>query len=498
VWVSAKGLGVGPNPNGPNPLAKDNNDNQINNYAYLPSIVTGMSGALTFPSDGQLRTLTPQSDSQVRPVNAETPPAGTPIAPPGPDQKIKHVFYIVRENRTYDQILGDDSRGDGDPNLELFPSSMTPNYHALAQRFPLLDHVYANSEASIDGHFWTSAGAVSDYVTKNWHANYGGRNRPYDFGVYSITWPAKRFLFDQAEKQGISYFNYGEAIAGVVPIPDKDRQPADTAEVGKKFGKSDLGAPNGCYPNDADIGKDAITQQDVYDSSPPVGSSPTAESRFDCFKQKFNQQVSNGSVPAFNYLVLSNDHTNGTSPGNRTPRAMIADNDYGLGQTVDLISHSSIWSSSLILVIEDDSQDGADHVDAHRIPALAISPFARRGAVVHTRYDFLSFIRTLEIPIGMQPLNLYDALATPLYDSFDSTAQNNEAYNAIVPSQDRNAKNTAASPAAALSKRYNLQGTDQIPQRTLDRILWQSVHGAKSKPPPPGPNAVNERAGSGD
>ncbi|MFL5912274.1 MAG: alkaline phosphatase family protein [Gaiellaceae bacterium] len=496
VWIAAKGLGVGPNPHGPNPLAKDDADDTINNYGYLPSIVTGMSGVLTFPSDAQLNTLSPESDAQIHPVNPQSAPTGTPIAPPGPDQKIKHVFYIVRENRTYDQILGDDSRGDGDPSLELFPSSMTPNYHALAQRFPLLDHVYANSEASIDGHFWTSAGAVSDYVTKNWHANYGGRQRPYDFGVYSITWPAKGFLFDQAEKQGISYFNYGEAIAGVVPVPDKDRTPDETAQVSKKFANSDLGPGNGCYPNDADIGTDAITQQDVYDSSPPTGASPTAESRFDCFKKRFDQQVSSGNVPAFNYLVISNDHTNGTSPGARTPQAMIADNDYGLGQTVDLISHSPVWSSSLILVIEDDSQDGADHVDAHRIPALAISPFAKQGAVVHTRYDFLSFIRTLEIPIGMNPLNLYDSLATPLYDVFDSTAQNTAPYSAIVPSQSRIAVNTASAPAAALSKRYNLQTTDQIPQRTLDGILWKAVHGAHAKPPPPGPNAVRERPGA--
>ena len=496
VWVAAKGLGVGPNPHGPNPLASDDSDNTINNYSYLPSIVTGMSGVLTFPSDTQLKSFSPQSDDQIHPVNPETAPDGTPIAPPGPGQKIKHVFYIVRENRTYDQILGDDSRGDGDASLELFPSSMTPNYHALAQRFPLLDHVYANSEASIDGHFWTSAGAVSDYVTKNWHANYGGRDRPYDFGVYSITWPAKGFLFDQAEKQGISYFNYGEAIAGDVPVPDKDRTPDETAEVGKKFANSDLGPGNGCYPNDADIGTDAITQQDVYDSSPPTGASPTAESRFDCFKKRFDQQVSNNSVPAFNYLVISNDHTNGTTPGARTPQAMVADNDYGLGQTVDLISHSPVWSSSLILVIEDDSQDGADHVDAHRIPALAISPFAKRGAVVHTRYDFLSFIRTLEIPIGMNPLNLYDSLATPLYDAFDSSAQNTDAYNAIVPSQSRIARNTASAPAAALSKRYNLRTTDQIPQRKLDEILWKSAHGANAKPPPPGPNAVREKPGA--
>src|ERR1700712_3392149 len=133
-------------------------------------------------------------------------------------------------------------QGDSDPNLTLFGNDITPNAHALANRFGLLDHVYANSEASIDGHFWTSAGAVSDYVVKNWHQNYAGRGRPYDFGVYSITWPAKRFLFDQAQKQNISYFNYGEAIAGVVPLADKDRTQEETQQVLAKFGNSDLGA----------------------------------------------------------------------------------------------------------------------------------------------------------------------------------------------------------------------------------------------------------------
>jgi hypothetical protein len=335
-------------------------------------------------------------------------------------------------------------------------------------------------------------------VTKNWHANYGGRERPYDFGVYSITWPAKGFLFDQAEKQGISYFNYGEAIAGVVPLTDKDRTPDETTEVGKKFAKSDIGPPNGCYPNDASIGSDAITQQDAYDGSLPTGAPPTAESRFGCFKQKFDQEVSNGTVPAFNYLVLPNDHTNGLSGGARTPQAMIADNDYGLGQMVDLISHSSVWGSSLILVIEDDSQDGADHVDAHRIPALVVSPFAKRSAIVHTRYDFLSFIRTLEIPIGMDPMTLYDSLATPLYDAFDSTAQNNEPYTAIAPSQSRTATNPTTGPSAKLASHFDLTQPDRISQRDLDAQMWKSVHGMSAKPPPPGPNAVDERGGDGD
>jgi hypothetical protein len=498
VWLAAKGLGVGPNPNGPNPFSPDDTDDRINTFQYLPSIVTGAAGVLRFPSDSDLRRLTPIASRQIRPVNGQRPPAGTPIRSDGP---IEHVFYIVRENRTYDQVLGDDERGDGDPKLTLFPARVTPNAHALARRFPLLDHVYANSEASIDGHFWTSAAAVSDYVVKNWHQNYADRKRPYDFGVYAVTWPSQRFLFDQAEKQGISYFNYGEAIAGTVPIfPDRDRRPQELAEIQAKFRNSDIGPPLGCFTADAfSSGVNGITGREAFDSTPPPGAPANAESRFDCFKRFFDRQLAEGGVPAFNYLTLPNDHTAGTTPGRRTPNAMLAENDWALGQVVDLISHSPIWRKSLILVIEDDSQDGADHVDAHRIPAFAISPYARRGAVVHTRYDFLSFIRTLELSVGMRPLNLFDALAVPLYNAFSRKPRNAEPYDAILPDVNLIERNTAASPNAGLSARLPLNETDRTPQRYLDHILWQYVHGKDSEPPPPGPNAsgVDERAWRG-
>jgi Phosphoesterase family len=497
VWIAAKGLGVGPNPRGPNPLSPKDSDDEINSYQYLPSNVFGRSGVAAYPAEGQIRSLTPRASRQIRPVNNQRPPEGTPITPPGANPKIEHVFYIVRENWTYDQILGDDPRGDGDPKLTLFGSRITPNAHALARRFPLLDHFFANSEASIDGHFWTAAASVSDYVNKSWHQNYGGRGRPYDFGVYSVTWPAAGFLFDQAEKQGISWFNFGEAVAGVAPLADKDRTPDETQKVAGKFAKSDLGVPPpNCFPNDASAGGvDELLSAgpgpdiEVYDSSLPVGAPPGSESRFDCFRARFTQQLATNSVPAFTYMTLSNDHTSGTRAGRRTPNAMVAENDYALGQTVELISNSPIWRKSLILVIEDDSQDGADHVDAHRIPAFAISPYAKRGAVVRTRYDFLSMIRTLEIVIGMKPLNLWDALAVPIYDAFTSGPDNAEPYTAIKPDVNLVERNPATAANARLSEDLRIGRTDRTPQRILDRILWQYVHGADSKPPPPGPNA---------
>ncbi len=492
LWISAKGLGTGPNPKGPQPSSPDDSDANINRTQYLPLINIGAAGIADYPSEKRLPRLTRAADRALRPSDPQSPPADTVLRPGGP---IKHVFYLVRENRTYDQILGDEPRGDGDPKLALFGGDTTPNAHALAQRYPLLDHVYANSEASIDGHFWASAAKVSDYVDKNWFQNYGGRGRPYDFGVYAVTWPGNGFLFDQAERQGISYANYGEAIAGALPLPDKDRTLEQTTDVARKFLKSDLGQ-NGCYPNDASVGYDAVTGAQVWDTVVPAGAQPVAFSRFSCFELKLRAQLATGTVPAFNYLTATNDHTNTLAPGtalkpNRTPRAMIADNDEMLGRLVDLISHSPIWKESAIFVIEDDSQDGADHVDAHRIPAFVISPYARQGAVVSRRYDFLSVIKSMQLILGMKPLGLFDALATPMYDAFSPAPDNAEPYTYVpakVPLLEYNPTGTASAREAAKLPTC----LDCASQADLDRLLWKSVHGERAVPPPPGPNAAGE------
>src|SRR6185503_17312077 len=254
-----------------------------------------------------------------------------------------------------------------------------------------------------------------------------------------------------------------------------------------------------CYPNDSSVGKDSISGQEVFDSSLPAGAPAGLLSRMDCFRQRFQAQLATGTVPAFNYLVMTNNHTRGLEPGARTPQAMVADNDLALGQLVDLISHSAVWSSSAIFVVEDDSQDGADHVNAHRTPAAVISPYARRGKVISRRYDHLSVIRSIELILGMHPLGLFDALATPMYDAFAQVAANPEAYNALNENVDlleRNA-NTAANRALSAGLDMN-SGVDRVPQRELDAVLWKSVHGTKATPPPPGPNAEGEEQGDDD
>jgi hypothetical protein len=363
--------------------------------------------------------------------------------------------------------------------------------HALVSRFPLLDNTYANSEASIEGHFWTSAATVPDYVSRNWIQNYSARGRANDFGEYAVSWPGNGFLFDQAERQGISYFNYGEAVAAVEPtIPDLDRTPAQQAESAKVAAKSDIGPPfAGCYPGSYAIGFTS-TKKEIYDGSLPSGAPAGSFSHVDCFRQRFAAQLAANDVPSFNYLSLTGDHTLGTIPGARTPSAMIADDDKALGELVDTISHSSIWASSAIFVVEDDSQDGADHVAAHRIPALVISPYAKTDTVVSTRYDLLSVVRTMELMIGMESLTLNDALATPMYDAFTTTPVNLQPWTVLPAQVDLLARNTAASPAAAQSASLSLGSTDSVSQVLLDAILWKSVYGADSQPPPPGPGSA--------
>ena len=417
VWVTAKGAGSGPElargrarPCRDDPGSATGGAPESFWFKYLPVVHVRPLGRPAVP---------------VRPAAAQADAAR--VAPDPPDEragaagrhaaqdarqggKFKHVFYIVRENRTYDQILGADPRGDGDPKLELFGEddhaqrararralpAARPRLRELrgVDRRPLLDLAAAPSPTT---------------SSKNWHANYGGRTRPYDFGTYSVTWPAAGFLFDQAQKQGISWFNFGEAIAGVVPLKDDDRTPEETERVVAKFRKSDLGTTPGFlrpFLVVDDTGAGLLPERRVVGrrrrgavrrpgprrrglrlAAPAAGRRPDAggPGLIGAVSLRLLQAevraAAGGRRRAAVHLHrrYANDHTAGTTPGRRTPNAMIAENDWALGETVELISKSPIWKDSLILVIEDDSQDGADHVDAHRIPALAISPYAERG-----------------------------------------------------------------------------------------------------------------------
>jgi hypothetical protein len=507
AWLAAKGLGAGPNPD----YAVHWADSGAAPYgSYVPDKLLGYLGVLRRPTGGALRHLTERANEQVRPANWVPAPLGTPVVGKngGASDEIQHVFYVVRENRTYDQVFGSEPRGDGDPALEVVDdngtggpaSGVTPNAHALARRFPLLDHFYADSEVSTDGHVITASAYAIDFVQKALHADYSGRGRVNWAGQFPETYPPNAFVFDEAVREGTAFANFGEFSEGLI----NDGRPT----YAESLAHQDFGYPfhfgcDGTYP--------ALACS--TDSGHPSHVGDPTTSRFDHFEQVFNLWNAGGvdRVPSFVYLTLPNDHTNGVSPGKPTPKAMIADNDLGLGQLVQLVSHSPIWRHSAIFVVEDDSQDGADHVDAHRMPAFLISPYARRGSVVHTRYDQYSALRTAELILGMRPLALNDALATPMYDAF-TNHPDFTPYRAIEPEQSLTERNPvpaslplntvsvpgstllsgAGANAHQLALALPFEKLDLVPQELSDAMLWHSVYGWDSTPPPPGPGASIE------
>jgi YVTN family beta-propeller protein len=488
LWLSAKGLGAGPNPDYG---VSFSSSNAAPYGTYVLDMLLGRVGVLPRPTDREMARLTERADRQVRPVSALPLPRETPIAGSdgGPSRQIKHVFYIVRENRTYDQVLGSDPRGDGDPSLEVADDNgvagpaggVTPNAHALARAFPLLDHLYADSEVSQDGHKVVTSGYGTDFVERNQHAGYSGRGRTPVNDNDPAAAPPRDYLFDQAIRQGVSFRNYGEYGAGTAPESD-DGRPTYAASVAGK---------DTTYPGAFGCNRLPLNTANCATDRGTLGTGPgqtAPNSRFDTFESEFAQQLKTGTVPALSEFILPNDHTNGTKPGFPTPRALLADNDLGLGQIVDLISHSPIWRDSAIFVVEDDSQDGADHVDAHRMPAFVISPYARRKAVVHTRYDQDSVLHTIELILGLRPLSLFDAMATPMAGAF-TPRPDFTPYRAIQPGYPLDAVNGPNAPDAKLSDAMPFSQVDAVPQAVSDRILWHSVYGRHATPARPGPNA---------
>jgi hypothetical protein len=351
--------------------------------------------------------------------------------------------------------------------------------------------VYADSEVSTDGHVITSSSYAIDFVQKALHADYSGRGRENNAGLSPETYPPNAFVFDQAVRQHVSFDNFGEFSAGL----ENDGRPTFQAvTAGHDFGYPFHFGCDGTYPN----------LQCSTDAGHPGKLGDPATSRFDYFQRQFNTWTAGGAdhVPSFVYLTLPNDHTNGVASGHPTPQAMIADNDLGLGQLVQLISHNpQVWAHTAIFVIEDDSQDGADHVDAHRMPAFVISPYATHKTAVHTRYDQYSVLRTIELILGLQPLSLFDALATPMNDAF-TNHPDVTPYTAIQPTQDLNARNpvtttttsfapnfTPGENAQELAAQLPFDQVDLVPQELSDAVLWHSVYGWAATPPPAGPDA---------
>jgi YVTN family beta-propeller protein len=342
----------------------------------------------------------------------------TPVAVParvGDPSPIKHVFLIVKENRTYDQVLGDDARGNGDPSLAQFGGKITPNTHALAAQFPLIDNVYSDGTNSAEGHHWLNQAFVNNYMQQM----YGSYTRSYQTGD-PMSDVKTGWIWDDALAHGKTVTNWGEQIDSYTDASGQGT-PTDwagwmhDAQVLDGTASGPLNYPLGTYTAKTDIPSlQEITKPDF----PNFDLNIPDQYRAAMFQNDFADYVKNGNLPALNMLWVMSDHTNGTSPRRVSPEAYVADNDLALGRIVDTISHSSYWKDSAIFVIEDDSQNGVDHVDGHRNPTLVISPYARRGAVVHSYYSQLNVMRTIEQILGLPPMNQEDLAAEPMFDAF--------------------------------------------------------------------------------
>jgi len=441
----ANGKGLRSGPNYPDQGRAVTRLHQPPPFDYIASLFEGSVSFISRPSPAQMAAYT----EQVRrnsPFNPEELHQA-PIRSSGviPDQvgepcPIKHVLYIIKENRTYDQVMGDmeDAQGkhigNGDPALTIYGEAVTPNHHQIARDYVLLDNLYCNGEVSADGHSWCDAAIATDFKQRSWIMSYSGHGKLP--GNPEMDTPAAGYLWDLCKRHGISFKNYGEG-AGSVPSANRGRWPG---------------------------GRDM--------------------DRVKSWIEDLQQAEQTGELPQFTIMSLGENHTQGTKPGAFTPDACVASNDIGLGRIVEAVSRSRFWKEMAIFVIEDDAQNGPDHVDAHRTVGLVISPYCKRGFVDSTLYTTASMVRTMELILGLPPLTQYDAGATPMFNCFGK-APVLSPFTALTPKVDVLAKNTAKSPFSKQSARMDFREYDRAPEDALNRILWCVAKGPDAPYPIP-------------
>jgi YVTN family beta-propeller protein len=457
VVANGKGDMPKPNPLGPSPGHKT--------PEYIGSLIQGTLSIIDLPRDNdwekqmtawtaQVYACTPlKADSAV----AVTPPSGNPVpAKLGDPSPIEYVIYVIKENRTYDQMLGDMPQGNGDRKICLFPERFTPNHHQLAREFVLLDNFYAESSVSADGHEWSMGAYATDFLEKMWPMNYGHNHNgkfPYPAeGYFPIAAPAGGYLWDRAAEAGVSYRSYGEFVSIDQPAdkPCRPRVKSLAGHIDPLYRGFDL------KHSDAD--------------------------RFTRFASEFKRLEAADEMPRLQIVRLPNDHTHGTTPFFPTPRGYVADNDRALGKIVDLVSHSKYWPKTAIFVVEDDAQNGSDHVDAHRTVAFVISPYTRRGVTDSTMYSTSSMLRTMELILGLKPMSQFDAAATPMYATVQNTPDPTP-YTALPENVDLSQKNEPTAWGAHLKMDFSKE--DAADDFLLNEAVWKSVRGADSPMPAP-------------
>jgi DNA-binding beta-propeller fold protein YncE len=456
--LNGKGQSSKANRDGPNPLVAGGIRD------YIGSLFQGTLSIIPTPGPKEMATYSktvyecsPLKRGDPTSVVGPKPSANNPIPSiVGYPSPITHCVYIIKENRTYDQVFGDIPEGNGEADLCLFPEAVTPNHHALAREFVLLDNFYVDGEVSADGHEWTMGAYASDYVERTWPLNYRGDRRiPYPSeGVLEIARPHGGYLWDKAAEKGITYRSYGEFIRnGATPAdPATTRVKALEGHFDPQFRSYDLDYP------------------DVL--------------RADRFLTELAEFEKQGQLPQLIVMRLPNDHTSGTKPGSPTPTAYVADNDLALGRVVEGLSKSRFWKSMAIFVVEDDAQNGSDHVDAHRTIAFAISPYIKRHSVDSTMYSTSSMLRTIELCLGLEPMSQFDASARPMSNCF-TDQPDLTPFNHHPATADLDAKNVASAWGAKESMELDLEIEDRADDLVFNEIIWKAVKGADSIMPPP-------------
>lgn len=404
----------------------------------------------------------------------------------GEPSLIEHVVYVIKENRTYDQVLGDLPEGNGDPTLCVFGEAITPNQHALARTFVLLDNTYCAGILSADGHQWSTTAFATDYLEKS----FAGFPRSYPDGMGpddqdALAYAPSGFLWDHAIARGISLRNYGEFCEPLV----RWRDPARKGDVGyRESWRTWRGE------SDAVIfeSRPSVPSLEPYSPKGYVGWEMVVPDQYraDFIIRELAEFEKQGTYPRLTIVCLPNDHTAGTGRNRPTPAACVADNDLAFGRLVAAYSRSKFWPKMAIFAIEDDPQAGWDHVSGYRTTAYVASPYARRGAVVSTRYNTTSILRTIEQILGMPPMNAFDASATPMFDCFTAEPDLTpfDARPAGVPLDQMNPGSTVlADPVlrrdAEDSEAMNFRQMDRAPEDALNRILWRAMKGTAAPYP---------------
>jgi hypothetical protein len=444
----------------------------------------------------------------------------------GSHNRIKHVIYIIKENRTYDQILGDleqDGKpvGNGDKSLTMFGADVTPNEHKLALQFGVLDNFYDSGEVSGDGHVWSNAAIGTDYLEKTWQQAYRGGERTYDFeGVVAeglplvqkipdVNEPASGYLWGNLAAHGKTYYHFGEFISSIFCDEKQTANPQQGPMLEGATCRKKAIAPGEEFPPEWGggvnkwpwpvplIASNTATKTELVGhfakESPDFNLAIPDQIRVEIFLRhlkRWEADLKNGkdSMPNFIQLRLPDDHTNGTAPGKPTPRASVSDNDLAVGRAVDAISHSPFWNDTAFFILEDDAQAGADHVDAHRSVALVVSKYAphgKDGAVVDSRfYSTVSVIRTMETLLGLPPMNNNDAFSS-LISTLFSGPGDQPAYAADYANRDNGlifTANPKKAPGAQESMKMDFRHADRAPTQKLNVILWKDAMGSKPVP----------------